>query len=215
MTIDRWIARADPDRAAIAFQGQSLTYGDFAKLIETRAAQLAASGIGRGDRVAWLGFNAPEVFVLLFACARIGAILVPLNWRLADGEVAGILADCAPKVVFHDDKAAARAAALAAALASPVWDGEAPGNAPETGQESDPLLIVYTSGSTGAPKGAVLAQSALIANAAMSVTAHGLTPEDRVLNVLPLFHVGGLNILPTPAFSIGATVVLHEVFHPT
>ena len=75
-------------------------------------------------------------------------------------------------------------------------------------------MIVYTSGSTGQPKGVVLAQDAVIANAAMSVEAHGLTPEDTVLNVLPIFHVGGLNILPTPAFSIGASVMLHPSFDP-
>ena len=204
MTIDGWIARAaeaTPNRCAIEFQGTELSYGDFAKLIEVRAAQLHARGIVRGDRIAWLGFNHPEVFVLLFAAARLGAILVPLNWRLADGDVAGILNDCAPRIVFHDTKATERATKLAGSLATPIWDEQAEGQAPQGGKVDDPLLIVYTSGSTGAPKGAVLAQSALVANAEMSVEAHGLTQKDRVLSVLPLFHVGGLNILPTPAFS--------------
>ncbi len=75
-------------------------------------------------------------------------------------------------------------------------------------------LLVFTSGSTGRPKGVVLTQSALSCNAEMSVEAHRLRPDARVLNVLPLFHVGGLNILPTPAFSVGATVMLHERFDP-
>ena len=218
MTIDGWIAegaRRHPDRLAIGFADQPLTYGAFDKLIATRAAQLHAAGIGKGDRIAWLGFNAPEVFILLFACARLGAILVPLNWRLADEEVAGILENCAPKILFHDAKAEARARGLAPEKAQPVWpsDTSAP-SAPYSGEVADPLLIVYTSGSTGIPKGAVLAQEALVANARMSVEAHRLTPDDSVLVVLPLFHVGGLNILPTPAFSIGASVVLHEVFDP-
>ena len=216
MTIDGWItkaARKAPDRTAIEFSDQCLSYADFNALIQGRAAQLHAQGIGRGDRIAWLGFNAPEVFVLLFAAARLGAMLVPLNWRLADAEVAGILHDCAPKILFHDEKARDRARTLAPDIANDVWS-EGTGNAPATGKANDPLLIVYTSGSTGQPKGAVLAQEALVANAKMSVEAHELTLEDRVLNVLPLFHVGGLNILPTPAFSIGATVVLHEVFNP-
>lgn len=216
MTIDGWIAegaKRHPGRLAIDFADQPLTYRAFNDQVETRAAQLHAAGIGKGDRIAWLGFNAPEVFVLLFACARLGAMLVPLNWRLADEEVAGILENCAPKLLFHDAKATARAERLAPDIAQPVWPSDttdAP--APASGGLTDPLLIVYTSGSTGIPKGAVLAQEALVANARMSIEAHELTPDDRLLVVLPLFHVGGLNILPTPAFSIGATVVLHEVF---
>jgi len=79
---------------------------------------------------------------------------------------------------------------------------------------SDPVLLVYTSGSTGSPKGVVLTQKSISCNAAMSVDAHGLTDSDRALVVLPLFHVGGLNILPTPAFSVGATVELHAGFIP-
>jgi len=70
------------------------------------------------------------------------------------------------------------------------------------------------SGSTGLPKGALLSQKAIMCNALMSVEAHGLSENDTALVVLPLFHVGGLNILPTPAFSVGATVILHERFEP-
>lgn len=218
MTIDHWIAlaaKATPDRTAIAFHDQNLSYAAFNALIEVRAAQLHEAGVVKGDRIAWLGFNAPEVFVLLFASARLGAILVPLNWRLSDGELRGILDDCAPKLVFHDAKAAVRAKTLTGETASPVWPSDTKGApAPTIGSLPDPILIVYTSGSTGQPKGAVLAQEALVANAKMSVEAHGLTPDDRALVVLPLFHVGGLNILPTPAFSVGASVVLHEAFDP-
>jgi len=81
-------------------------------------------------------------------------------------------------------------------------------------KDTDPLLLVYTSGSTGLPKGALLSQKAIMCNALMSVEAHGLSENDTALVVLPLFHVGGLNILPTPAFSVGATVILHERFEP-
>ena len=135
MTIDGWItkaARKAPDRTAIEFSDQCLSYADFNALIQGRAAQLHAQGIGRGDRIAWLGFNAPEVFVLLFAAARLGAMLVPLNWRLADAEVAGILHDCAPKILFHDEKARDRARTLAPDIANDVWS-EGTGNAPATG----------------------------------------------------------------------------------
>lgn len=240
MTIDGWVAgwaERTPDAPALFFQGETLTYADFAARIDARAAALAEAGLRRGGRVAWLGLNHPEVFTLLFACARLGALLVPLNWRLAPAEIEGIVEDCGPVLLVHDDAFADAAAALARegrAIVhhdAPVIPGltadlegesaEAAGTIRDRARDDGggdraaaPLLVVYTSGSTGRPKGVVLAQSALIANAAMSVEAHELTAADRALVVLPLFHVGGLNILPTPAFSIGAAVDLHERFDP-
>lgn len=210
MTIDQWISDAAakaPDRCALEFDGVTISYRAFADAIDARVAALRQRGIGHGDRVAWYGLNHPDVFELLFACARIGAIFVPLNWRLADEEIATIVNNCAPSAIFWDDAFGDRARAL------PVFD-PARRTAEKAVRATDPLLIVYTSGSTGRPKGAVLAQDALIANAAMAIHAHGLTADDMVLNVLPLFHVGGLNILPTPAFSIGASVLLHRAFEP-
>ncbi len=112
MTIDRWITDAPAGKAAIVFGGDTLSYGAFAGRIAARAGALAAAGIGRGDRGAWYGLNHPEVFVLLFACARLGAILVPLNWRLAEAEVAAIVANCGPRIVFHDGNFAEAAGRL-------------------------------------------------------------------------------------------------------
>ena len=219
MTVDRWIfdaAARTPGKSALEFSGKTLTYSDMAAEIQARAKALAAAGVERGDRVAWYGLNHPEVFVLLFACARIGAMLVPVNWRLSDCEIAEIITNCEPKLVVHDRNMQVRARALprvrAVAFDEPFPCG--PDGKVGKADEDDPLLLVFTSGSTGHPKGVVLTQKALACNAAMSVEAHHLTPADRVLNVLPLFHVGGLNILPTPAFSIGAIVVLHERFVP-
>src|SRR5262249_57714665 len=77
-----------------------------------------------------------------------------------------------------------------------------------------PLLIVYTSGTTGYPKGAVLRQEALLWNALMSQHMHDMTAQDHVLTVLPMFHVGGLNIQTTPALQLGATLTLHDRFQP-
>ncbi|MEM7545112.1 MAG: AMP-binding protein [Pseudomonadota bacterium] len=237
--IDAWIAdhaKARPDHPALIFKDKTWSYADFAARIDARAAALTAAGIARGDRVAWYGMNHAEVFTILFACARIGAVLVPLNWRLAAAEISKIVDDCGPKLIIYDDHFAHPAQALAgqgrlichhgAAVPALRRDPPDPGASDQDGRPrraagavashgDDPLLIVYTSGSTGQPKGVVLAQAALAANAVMSVESHGLTPDARVLNVLPLFHVGGLNILPTPAFSIGATVELHEKFDPT
>ncbi len=215
MTIDGWIADGaarHPDKPALIFEGDTLNYSDFLDEITTCAGGLVERGVDRGDRVAWYGLNHSEVFILLFACARIGAILTPLNWRLSKGEIAEVVASCAPKLTVHD----AHYASAAASLGIPNYlAGALRGkNAEANGAETDPILLVYTSGSTGRPKGVVLTQTALIANAQMSVEAHGLKSDDKVLNVLPLFHVGGLNILPTPTFSIGGTVVLHERFVP-
>lgn len=224
MRIDLWPARAAaraPDAPALIFKGDTLTYAEFAASIDARAAALSAAGIGPGDRIAWIGLNHPEVFTLLFACARIGAIFVPLNWRLAPAEIDRIVGDCGPRLLLHDDEFAHRAQGLAApglavvhrAAPLPAPAPAAPERGIGTGGEA-PLLIVYTSGATGRPKGAVLPVRSIAANAAMSVSAHAMTAADRCLVVLPLFHVGGLNILPTPAFSVGAAVELHERFEP-
>lgn len=221
--IDRWITQHAECRAgkpALIFNGTTWSYRNFADRIDLTAAVLRGSGVGRGDRVAWYGMNHPDVFALLFACARIGAIFVPLNWRLADAEIASIVDDCAPSLIFHDHHFAEQAQALGNA-GRRVVDHQIIEQMPTESSDADAsvsgdcaLLIVYTSGSTGQPKGVVLSQTALVANAQMSVDAHALTPDAHVLNVLPLFHVGGLNILPTPAFSIGAAVELHETFNP-
>ncbi len=218
MTIDSWVAAAaalTPRKPAILAGSDSLSYRDLATRIDRRALGLAGAGVSRGDRVAWYGMNHPEVFVLLFACARIGAIFVPLNWRMAEGEIATIVADCAPRLLVHDGNFRDESRALPDVPVASVDDPmqPAPPGPQEAGQAA-PVLLVYTSGATGSPKGVLLTQKALACNAAMSIEAHGLQPGSRVLNVLPTFHVGGLNILPVPAFRVGATVVLHERFDP-
>jgi fatty-acyl-CoA synthase len=169
--------------------------------------------------------------VLLYACARLGAMLVPLNWRLAVAEQLFILSDCAAKVLVLEQGFAAIVPALqesSLGTANVGFDFTPPGGSaydalltqghgearnPHT-DLSCPLLIVYTSGTTGRPKGAVLRQEALLWNGVMSQHMHGLTSDDHVLTVLPFFHVGGLNIQTTPALHHGATVTIHSRFTP-
>ena len=227
MTIDRWVtdaARRSPEKIALRFGAQqTLSYAAFEKKIDVAVNVFAQLGVKHGDRVAWYGLNHPDVFVLLFACARVGAIFVPLNWRLAKPEVAAIVANCNPRLLIHDEHFIERATALPHVQLLPNkalyrQHNEALNQSrlqnTDHGKDTDSLLLVYTSGSTGVPKGALLSQQAVACNALMSVEAHGLTESDTALVVLPLFHVGGLNVLPTPAFSVGATVILHERFDP-
>jgi len=164
--------------------------------------------VKKGDRVAWLGYNHPEMLVLLFALARLGAILVPLNWRLTAAEHKAILADCTPKWIFCD----AAFEAHCKDLGVPIGKLIEAGDSDLQGDDGDDLLIVYTSGTTGRPKGVVLTQSALRWNGYNSIYAHDLTAADHVLTVLPLFHAGGLNNQTLPALLAGATVTLHRRF---
>ena len=166
-------------------------------------------------RVAWLGHNQAEQILLLFACARAGLALVPLNWRLSTAELARILADAGPGLLVHDQAWAGPGQQLAAELRLPsclVGPGLSdvagpPGLDVQEHTEDWPLLLIYTSGTTGVARGAVLTQQAVLFNALNAVDMHDLGAADRVLTVLPLFHVGGLNIQTLPALYRGASVV--------
>jgi len=223
MTIDLWIKRAakcTPDKTAIIFEDQPLSYQEFAVAINSAAQALSDQGFRKGDRLAYLGLNDPAIFVLLFACAQNGIIFVPLNWRLSEREILEILDDCQPKLMIHDhhfEALAKKAEGVSCVTASSFNDQmtkTSPCEPPSDITTDDALLLVYTSGSTGRAKGVLLSQSALIANAEMSINAHQMKASDTVVCVLPLFHVGGLNILATPAFQLGATVILHQMFDP-
>jgi fatty-acyl-CoA synthase len=232
--LSAWIERVaglTPDKTAIRFPGRELSYAELAALIDRLAAALAFSGVKHGDCVAFLGFNSPEMLALLFAGARLGTLFMPLNWRLAGPEHLQMLQDCPPSVLFVEPHFLAQTDAfrneldgttlVSAGPASPgwiAWDAfcargtGSPALPQEVPSGDTPLLICYTSGSTGKPKGVLLTQRAIECNAANSVDMHDLGSGDVVLNTLPLFHVGGLNNLTTPALQAGCTVVLHPKF---
>jgi fatty-acyl-CoA synthase len=204
--VERW-AQHFPSKVALHFHGTDYTYAQ----LWTRIQEVSSSlQINKGERIAWLGYNHPDMLVLLFAAARRGAILVPLNWRLATAEHKRILADCTPKLIFSDPDFAEPASKLGL----PVGRLDAADNENFPGEDKDDLLIVYTSGTTGAPKGAVLTQAALLWNGFNSIHAHNLSQSDHVLSALPMFHVGGLNNQTLPALLAGATVTLHKRFEP-
>ena len=222
--IDRW-ADFTPRKTAIAFEGRAITYAGLRERIHRLAAVLGEGlGVPRGGRVAVLGHNSPDFLALLFACARTGTVMVPLNWRLAAPELAFILEDAGCTALFVEPAFAGTAEEAtgnlpdcriigAAGLADLLDRARGDGRDPAVEIDA-PVLIVYTSGTTGRPKGAVLSQSALAFNAANAIAAHDMTSHDRVLTNLPMFHVGGLNIQTTPALCAGAGIVLQRRFEP-
>jgi len=235
MSICRWVtwwADRTPGNIAIRFEDQEITYAEFASRVAKVASILQGFKIHAGDRVAWVGYNSPEFLIALFACARIGAIIVPLNFRLAPREHLFMVNNSGANLLFFDPRLSATAkfisterqtcvcistsesdfefskSSLTQLLA--IADMEIEGEPPPI---DTPLLIIYTSGTTGRPKGAVLTQRAIHWNGLNSQLMHDLRRNDHILTTLPFSHVGGLNIQTTPALQVGATVTLIEKFH--
>ncbi len=236
MNISQWIERHasfSPNQVALHFEGQSLTYAALDEAVDTTArAMQAVLDIGRGDRVALISTNRPEYLIVLFACARLGAMLVPLNWRLAIPELLYILEYAGVKALlcesdFHDLARATRDKRPQCRLVGidfvPEggldWEALLQSGTGDLHDEpatlDTPLLIVYTSGTTGHPKGAVLTQNAIQWNAIQSRHLHDMTSRDHILTPLPMFHVGGLNNQTTPGLYCGATITLLRRFHPS
>ena len=226
--LDRW-AQTQPGKTALHFRGEDISYAELAhRVVRTSEALSAQLGIHRGDRVAYLGYNRPEMLVLLFALARIGAMLLPLNFRLAAPEHRTILENAEAKALIVGPESLKGAQPLRSAFPAlqmlsigahadgfQSWSAivdSAVRSLEKLGQPQDPVLLVYTSGTTGRPKGAVHTQEGLIWNAINAVHCQDLTSADHVLTVLPMFHVGGLCIQTVPALYAGAAVTLHERF---
>lgn len=202
-----WLARGPAAREALldAGSGRRWTYAELHLDSLRWTGRLRALGVGAGDRVAVLAPNRGETLALLFACAELRAILVPLNWRLADAELRWQVGHCAPRVLFADPTHLDRLGGEAMDPGDDVAEG--PGALAD-----DPWMLMYTSGSTGRPKGAMLTHRQLAANARNTVAACGLTDADSTLTFVPLFHTGGMNCLTTPLFYAGGRVVLTRGF---
>ena len=217
-------AEYQPDKIAIDSEAGQLSYNQLYVLTDWCAEYFHTLGLKAGDRAAILALNHPDWFIAAFAAARTGVVLVPMNWRLSVDELKYVVEDCEPKVLFYDNEFSDIASEIKqsstnlqlAPFAESSFPPEASGSykATHSVDQNAPFLIVYTSGTTGRPKGAVLSQKAISCSAEMSQHMTDLTVNDRVLNVLPLFHVGGLNIQPLPALLYGATLVLHARFNP-
>ena len=221
--LERW-ADHRADTVAIGFESRTWTYRELVAAVARTAGSLRARfDVQRGDRVAYCGLNRPELLITLFACARLGVIFVPLNWRLTPHELSITLADADASVLIGDEDLVAAIDARRAELPAlrhlvnvdAIFNGvdvaAAAGPEPR-GRLEDPVLIVYTSGTTGRPKGAVLTQAALAANAINATHFQDLTSADHALTVIPMFHVGGLNIQTVPLLLGGGRVTIHRRF---
>jgi fatty-acyl-CoA synthase len=223
--VGEWLARREelsPNRVGLVdvASGFRLTY----RTLNTRARALAAllaerHGVRQGDRVAALAANSPEYLDAFFACALLGAILTPLNWRLTVPELTGILADCEPALLLHDAAydGLARAAATARGGLPLLSMEDFPGADTALASRAVPFLsddgeeialILYTSGTTGVPKGAMLSHRMLTWNAINTQISWGLRENDSAPIFAPFFHAGGLNVLTTPLYHMGGTLVL-------
>ena len=172
--------------------------------LQTAQAQLAQEGVKRGAIVAWLGHNSRNMLALLAACEQRGAVLLPLNWRLRAAELAGIIKHAGAGHLLATDEMAELNTEVRSLVTLQ------PGAA--QGVESDDLLLVYTSGTTGQAKGAMHTVASMAANTAAAIDAQSFDEHSRALSVLPLFHMGGLCIQTLPALLAGGQVLLHPRF---
>ena len=233
-----WIARhaeRTPDKTALvdAHSRRTFTYAAFNERANRFAHFLRHElGVRRGDRVSILAQNSSDYYEILFACGKMGAILNTLNWRLAVPELAYILEDCAPRVLIYEPDFAETVDALRSSLSceafvllgtagSEAWRYEEALNAGDpAGVPLPPLTyddtwaILYTSGTTGRPKGAQMTYGNFFYNAVGVGQAVDLHSRDVNLNVLPAFHAGGLGLYAAPTFHAGGTVVVMRAFDP-
>lgn len=210
-------ARARPGKVAVVddHSGRRITYAQLDERAGRLAVWLAGRGVRAGDRVAFLSPNTPEVFEALFACAKLGAILVPLNRRLARPELRAVVEDAAPTALLFEEGSADLVAGADVAVRLAL--GEAyerslaatSGSAPvSTATHDDPWCLLYTSGTTGDPKGVIVTHGMVFWNAVNISVEVGLTRASTNLDALPTFHASGLNLYATPCLWLGATVVL-------
>ncbi len=224
-----WWASHDPARIAITdpSRGASYSYGALDQQATQWSAALAQLGVVAGDRVAILAQNRLDFVPALTGANRLGASLVPLNWRLSAGELARVLCDASPRVLLGEDRfrALAEEAVRLADGVNPAWcdlDFDAPAllqRASPIGQRSrvdgnSAALMLYTSGSTGTPKGVVMAHRQLHWNAVATNVAWELGPNDVGPLASPLFHTGGWGVFTLPLLFCGGRMVMFDSFEP-
>jgi len=235
--IGSWLTKRElltPDAEAVVGGRERLTYRALNRRVNRLANALKAQGLKMGDRIAMLSYNRVEFVEVIMAAAKLGLILVPLNWRLTPKELAFMLDDSGTETMIFDPDLSELAGQVLGAVpmkrsvglgsdgvlgAAPYEDlleqsadsEPAPGESPTL---DTPHIIMYTAGTTGLPKGAVLSQGASFWNAVNLNLAMDFTSADRDLAVLPLFHIGGIGLFTLPMLYVGGTVVIQRVFEP-
>lgn len=243
MNIAWWVFRwseLSPGKPAIIFNNEQITYGELNNRANRAACWLQSLGIEKGDRVAVMLENCPEFIEIYIACARLGSIFVPINFRLALPELDFTLKNARPRLFVFGGKDVDMLTPLSQAYQRPpmlfACVGEQP--FPEgvldyraetvlfTGQRpfltqslgpadpEEPHVIMYTSGTTGQPKGAVLSHRKTFFNCLNAEIFFKLNYDDVMLIILPLFHSGGLFIQASPILYKGATMVIQPRFDP-
>ncbi|HYK96790.1 MAG TPA: long-chain fatty acid--CoA ligase [Candidatus Acidoferrales bacterium] len=213
-------AELTPGRQALVEGATTLTYAQLADRILRAAAVLREIGVGRHDRVATLLSNSIEFMELFYATAELGAILVPLNWRLAAPELDFQLHDAGARALFVGAEHAALAAKVETELARFAIEeyvrrrerAVAAERPAERALFGEPHLILYTAGTTGHPKGAVLTHANVFWNIPNMAIPVGLTDRDTTVTVLPMFHSGGIGLYTVPSLTLGGRVVIVRKF---
>ncbi|MFG2043491.1 class I adenylate-forming enzyme family protein [Dactylosporangium sp. NPDC048998] len=220
------------ERDALVFEGRRWTHRQLDDDVNALAAGLTAEGVGRDDRVAIVANNVPEFLILSLALSKLGAVFVPLNYRLTAGELAQLLGHAGVRAVATVPEFAELTAAAIAGLPQvrrfalePIDDGwvdlralvESHRGARVADAELDDAAlqrIVYTSGTTSLPKGVMLTHGNVNMNMHAQIVELGLRPTDRILNFAPLYHVGGTDLPGYGIWHVGGCMVLQRRFDP-
>ncbi|HEX4751523.1 MAG TPA: long-chain fatty acid--CoA ligase [Solirubrobacterales bacterium] len=204
-------ARRDPDAPALAFEGERRSFGELQERSDRLAAALTGRGVAAGDHVAMLQYNGIEFVEAFLGIQKVGACAVPVNFRLAREEVDFVLADCGAVLAIADPELALRAGALPTLVVGPAYEealaAAAPARPEYEVQGEDLAFLMYTSGTTGRPKGAMLSHQNLVVNTTNWLYEVGAHTDDVWLSGLPLFHIGGLNGV-LPFLHLGALAVI-------
>ena len=223
-------AAISPLERAITFEGHTQTYVQLALQVRKISAVLRDIGINKGDRVGYIGLNHPSFLEVLYACGCLGAIFVPINFRLTAPEVRFIANDAGVKVIFADQMTISlvdqerfslqcvRFVSIESRVSNweflpALTDNKDPLEHLEQTSADDIALIMYTSGTTGLPKGAMLTHGNLFWNA-VNVAFSENNMQTATLTCAPLFHIGGLNVTTLISLACGIEVILHRTFEP-
>lgn len=208
------LAAYHPSRPAVHWQGRWVTFGELAQRARRAAALLAALGVRPGDRVALLAHNHIAFLDLLFATPLAGFVLAPLNHRLALAELRELMAYLQPRLLLHGPGLDSLAGQLGAPGGPVEGLGGVAGPTPRhVASAEEAALLLFTGGTTGLPKAAMISHRQLVVNSVNTVFAWGLRQDDSCIVATPMFHAA-VNALATPLLHLGGSVIVQERFDP-